>query len=263
MKRRCRLPDLARAARLEVVRHRPPFAEGIHRLGEPQNGPDLVAQEQDRDREQDDRRAHHPEQEDVRVRGIGLRAYREEAQDGIHMLHADLDVPRLPDSVDPERAFDLTRDFPRERPVEQIEERLLPRFRQVSRRQDLHRQVQPVARDADDLVVFVGRRGLVDVDQRGDVARGRLREAPRHVLPVALHEHEGDHAFEHDDRRDDDDERAGVEALRHHLGEQRSTKERCAALRCSAAGADASVQGPERLACPVRCAVEGSEQVHG
>ena len=69
-----RLPHLARAARPEVGRNGPALAEGVGRLGKPQHGADLVAQEQDRDGQQDDRGAHHPDQEDVRVRGVGLPA---------------------------------------------------------------------------------------------------------------------------------------------------------------------------------------------
>ena len=43
----------------------------------------------------------------------------------------------------------------------------------------------------------------------------RLRQALRHRLPVALHEDEGDDRLQQDHRRDDDDQRAGVEPLRH------------------------------------------------
>ena len=98
-----RLAHLARAARAEVVGHRPALAERVGGLGEPQDRPDLVAQEQDGDGEQDHRRADHPQQEDVRVGGVRLRARGDEAQDGVVVLDADLDVPRLADGVDPER----------------------------------------------------------------------------------------------------------------------------------------------------------------
>ena len=57
-------------------------------------------------------------------------------------------------------------------------------------------------------VVVVELVVLVDVDQGGDVARRRLREAAGDGLPVPLHEGEGDDAFEQHDRRDDDDEQA-------------------------------------------------------
>ena len=101
------LAHLARAARAEVGRHGPALAEGVGRLGQPQDGPDLVAQEQDGDRQQHHRGAHHPDQEDVRVGGVGLAALGDEAQDGVVELDADLDVPRLADGVDPERPLDV------------------------------------------------------------------------------------------------------------------------------------------------------------
>ena len=63
---------LARAARPEV-RRIAALAEALGRVGEPQDRPDLVAQEQDRDGEQHQRGADHPEQEDFRVRRIGRR----------------------------------------------------------------------------------------------------------------------------------------------------------------------------------------------
>ena len=75
--------------------------------------------------------------------------------------------------------------------------------------------------DVDQLgdVVLAGAR-LVEVDDRGDVARHALRQPARHLVPVALHEGEGHHAFQQHDRRDDDDERAGIEALGRQLAER-------------------------------------------
>ena len=138
----------------------------------------------------------------------------------LSQLDADLHVPRLADGIDPERPLHLAADLVRQRPIEQREERLGTWRRQIARRQHLHRQVEPVARHLDELSVLVlARILLVDVDDGGDVARSGFRKAPRHGLPVALHEHEGDDAFEHDDRRDDDDERAGIEALGQDVGE--------------------------------------------
>ena len=54
------LLDLARAARLEIGRRRPPSAETVGRLRQPQDRFDLVAQEQNRHGQQHERRADHP-----------------------------------------------------------------------------------------------------------------------------------------------------------------------------------------------------------
>ena len=80
-----------------------PLPKPFRRLGEAQDRPDLVAQEQDGDAEQDERGAAHPEQEDMRVRRIGLAAPGEHAHDAFVELDPDLDQVRAPDRVDPER----------------------------------------------------------------------------------------------------------------------------------------------------------------
>ena len=49
-----RLAHLARTARAEIVRHGASLAEGVGGFGESQDRADLIAQEQDRDGEQDD-----------------------------------------------------------------------------------------------------------------------------------------------------------------------------------------------------------------
>ena len=95
------LAHLARAARpeLDVAA----LAEALRRLGEAQDRPDLVAQEQDGDAEQHQRGADHPEEEDVRVRRVGLAAPRDHAHDAFVELDADLDEVRAADRVGPER----------------------------------------------------------------------------------------------------------------------------------------------------------------
>ncbi len=137
-------------------------------------------------------------------------------------LTLHLDQPRVADGIDPERMLDLLAQLRGQRAVEQGEERARLGRRQIGGRQHLHRQVEAVARHHDETaVVVVARVVLVDVDQRRDVADGGLRKSPRHRVPVALHEHEGDHALEQHDRCDDDDQRAGVEALGNQFREYR------------------------------------------
>ena len=97
---------LARAARLEG-RRLAPLAEALGRVGERQDRPDLIAQEQDGDGEQHQRGAHHPQQEDVGVGGVGGVAPREHPHHRVIELDADLHQRRAPDRVDPERPRDL------------------------------------------------------------------------------------------------------------------------------------------------------------
>ena len=115
----------------------------------------------------------------------------------------------------------LVGDLLAQRLVEDREERLGTRRRQRVRRHDVDLQRQPVLRDADDVGVVVAVRiALGHVDDRRDVADHRLRQALRHRLPMALHEDEGDDRLQQDHRRDDDDQRARVEPLRHVARDQ-------------------------------------------
>ena len=85
-----RTPHFARAART-VIRHVASLAESLRRVGEPQDRPDLIAQEYDRDRKQDQRRADHPEQENLGIRCVGRAARRKNPHDVLVELNADFD----------------------------------------------------------------------------------------------------------------------------------------------------------------------------
>ena len=63
------------------------------------------------------------------------------------------------------------------------------------------------------------RIALVDVDERRDVGGHRGGQAARDELVMPLHEHIGDDGLQQDDRRDDDDERARIKALRQEAAE--------------------------------------------
>ena len=142
-----RAPHLARAARPEVG-DLAPLAEAFGGIGEPQNRPDLVAQEQHRHRDQHQRGAHHPSQKDVRVRDIGGTARREDPHHRVVELDADLEQCRAPDRIDPERPADLLSDLLRQRLIDQREERLRPRRRQLVDRQEIDHQPEFLLRDA-------------------------------------------------------------------------------------------------------------------
>ena len=83
------------------------LAEALGRIGQRQNRTDLIAQEQDRHREQHQRRAHHPQQENLRIGRVGSAATGEDPQDRVVKLDADLNQGGPPDRVDPEWPRDL------------------------------------------------------------------------------------------------------------------------------------------------------------
>jgi hypothetical protein len=191
-------------------------------VGRPfQDRPDLVAQESDRDRKQHQRRSHHPQQEDMRVRRIRLAAARKDPQHLALELNADFHDIGVADRVDPERPVDLPHDFRTQRLIENGKERLRARRRQRVRRQDVDVELHALLRDAHDVAVIVRIGiGLDQVDDGRYVARHGRRKAEGYSLPVAFHEHEGDHRLQKQHRRNDDYQRAGIKPLGKILGQQ-------------------------------------------
>ena len=136
-----------RAAGTEV-RRLTALAEAFGGIGQPQDRPDLVAQEQHRDDQQDRRGTDHPEQENLGIRGVSRAALREDAHHGVIELNPDLHQIGAANGIDPERLCDLSAE--------------------------LHGERQP------------RRRSRVEVPLRGDLRRdGRNAEpeAHRHQLP--------------------------------------------------------------------------------
>src|SRR6185437_9242095 len=119
----------ARAARTEI-RRLTALTEAFRGVGEPYDGLDLIAQEGDGDRQQHYRRANHPEQEYLRIGGVGRAAAREYPHDRVVELDADFHQRRFAHGINPEGAADLFAQFLRERLVQQREERLRTRRRQ-------------------------------------------------------------------------------------------------------------------------------------
>ncbi|OIQ64827.1 hypothetical protein GALL_536210 [mine drainage metagenome] len=206
---------LARPAGAEVGRLAS-LAEALGGIRKTQDRFDLVAQEQHRHDQKDRRCADHPEQEDLRIRGIGGAALGEDAHHRVIELNADFDQVGAADGVDPERFGYLPAQLTRERLVEQREERLRAGRRHVADGEEIHYQPQPLLGDAPQLrAVLVLRIALVDVDQGGDILHHRRREMPRHRVPVPFHEHERHHRLQHHHRHDHDQERAGIKPGRH------------------------------------------------
>ena len=216
-----RLAHLARAARLEIGRRRPPSAETVGRLRQPQDRFDLVAQEQNRHGQQHQRGADHPQQEDLRVRRVGLAAPGDHVHHRIVELDADIDEIGAADRVDPERLADLPRQLVGQRGVEQVEERLGAHRRQFLARREADAQAEILlGQPRQRLGIRLRRIGLIEVHQHADILHGDGRQPPRHRLPVTLEKHEGEHRLQQHHRRDDDDQRARIEALRHAVAER-------------------------------------------
>jgi hypothetical protein len=225
-----RLTHLARAARAEIGWRGPALAEALGRLRQAQDRFDLVAQEQDRDRQQHERRSDHPQQEDLRVGRVGLAAAGDDMHHRGVELDANIDEVGAADRVDPERPSDLARQLVRERRIEKIEERLRAHLRQFFAGHELDPETQTLFGDARQGFRFERVR-LVELDEHADVLHRGGGEPARHRLPVTLEEHESHHRLQQHHGRDDDDERARIEALWHAVAERgEETLQRAAAF---------------------------------
>ena len=147
-----------------------PLPRALGGLRKAQDRPDLVAQEQDGDAEQHEGRAAHPHQEDVRVGGIGLAAPRQNAHHVVLVeLDAHLHIARAADRIDPVGTVDLSPQLVGEGLVENGEEGLWARRRQVRVAQDVHVELQALRGDA---------RERAGIRCPADSSR-RCRSAPR------------------------------------------------------------------------------------
>jgi hypothetical protein len=86
-----RAPHLGRPRRPEV-RHVAPLAEGLSRVGQAFDRPDLIAQEQDRDTEQDERGSHAPQHPHMCVRRHDALAVGENVHHRPVELNANIDL---------------------------------------------------------------------------------------------------------------------------------------------------------------------------
>src|ERR1700722_17429123 len=92
-----RLPDLACAMRIKVEVSS--LAKILRRLREAQNRSNLVAQKDDRERQEEDHRPQHPEDENVSVRLIGKSSAGHQTEHSAPEIDAYLHQTRPPDSV--------------------------------------------------------------------------------------------------------------------------------------------------------------------
>ena len=258
-----RLPHLARAARAEVGRHGPALAEGVGGLREPQHragsgcagtgSPPSAAPPTCRPSRSGRCASWRRRPARAGPRSAGWRA------SSLTRISTCRDWPTV--SIQNGR-FTLARISSDSARSSRSKNGLGCGVGRLPARQHGHGQVEAVLADVDepgDVGRLVGA-GLVQVDDSGHVARHAFRQAPRHLVPVPLHEGEGDDALEQHDRRDDDDEGAGVEPLGSQLadGAQRarpgdlgqvlSRRAACASFRPGFA----SCEHPHRASLPTR-----------
>ena len=145
-----RLAHLARAARPEVVGDRAALAEGVGGFGEPQDRPDLVAQEQDRDASAA-RPTSRPSRSgrcasSTRRSGCAWRRSAGSRSSSLTRISTCRDLPTV--SIQNGRLIcrRISSDSARS---SSAKNGLRLRRRQIAGRQHLHRQVEPVARHLD------------------------------------------------------------------------------------------------------------------
>jgi hypothetical protein len=209
------LTHLARAVRLEPGLDLA-APEGFRRLGQPLDGADLVADEQDRHRHQQHRRQHQPQHEDM---GLGRHrplARRDDAQHTVGLLHLDVDIGGIAGRIEPEGLVQPGVQRLLQRAVDDAD-RTPPLFCRQGLVLDqgdgqLHRTLSPVG---DDGQVLRRRIGAVAFGRPGDVAGQPVGQARGHPLPVGVEEGPGHRPLHDQDRRDDDQQRPPPKRRRH------------------------------------------------
>ena len=240
------LTNFARAARLkfEIA----PLSEILGGGRQSQDRANLIAQKQDRHEQQHDRRAEHPEDEDVDVGVVGEASPGDETQHAEAEIDADLQQSGAADRVDPKRIVDLALEFVGQLPgqrVQNVKKRVRHPRRQRLRRHQFDIQAQTLGGDlAQPLVVRSARELAIEVDQRADVSGQRRRQPLSDQFRVTLHEDIGDRGLQQHHRKDDDQEGARVKSLRQQVCEetsaapphQASSQKRLAPDRCERRG---------------------------
>ena len=215
-----RLTDLPGAVRAEI--EVPALAEILGGVRQPQDRPDLVAQEDDRDRQQDDHGPEHPQHEDMRVGFVGERPARHQPKHLVAEVDANFHKSRAADRVDPERLSDLGLDLIGEgarQGIERAEERSRHRRRQRAWRKNGRVHSEAVGGEIRQECVAARGVAAVKIDQRADVPRYGFRQAAGDQIEMMLHEHERHRRLQQNHRQDDDQQGAFVEPLGQHVRE--------------------------------------------
>ena len=214
------LSDLARAMRAEI--EIAALAEILRRAREPQDRPDLVAQEDDRDREQNDHRRRASRERrcgrSPRRRACGASPACSTRSPRSTRISIRPDRPTVSSQNGSRSWVLISLGSVRVSGSSAAKNDLRHRRRQRTGGQHVaSMRNRSDARLRQKGVVLAGRQPLIEVRQRADVARHRRGEAVRDQLPVMLHEGEGDRGLQQHHRQDDDQQRALVEAFRKHV----------------------------------------------
>ena len=200
------------AVRLEVG-HGAALAETVGGAGQPLDGPHLVAQEDDGDAHQQQRGAHHPEDEDVGLGDGDPVARHQHRQHAVLHIHLYLEI--IADAGGAEIAVGADALF------QDI----------VQRQVDGAGQLAAIGRDIitpqkTDAVIELARRQRPQAFALGALVIVFQRHQQRHVgghvarqpsgggVQVALEKHVSDDRLQDHDRRHDDDQRAAEQSAR-------------------------------------------------
>ncbi len=151
--------------------------------------------------------------------GVGGHELRPGCQHPHHRavkLDPDLDMRRRSHRVDPVGPVDAAANLLRQAPVKKCEKRFRPCDRQFLAGHETHRKSEVIASHFAE-AAGLGRPlipgPIVCRGQHGDLLRGDNRKASRHNLPMPVEEDECQNRLQDDNRRDDDNQRPGIEAL--------------------------------------------------
>ncbi len=211
------LAHLARALGLEVG-DVAALAERFGGLGEAADGPHLLAQEEDRDAEQQRRSADHPQNDDVDRRGEQPLARRREVHHAVGELDADRDVVGIGRGVDAEGPAQIVG----KRVVKRVLEDPGPgrggdaAHADVGLEARLDRPAFARLLEHEEVVVRVGEVAA-ELDHRGDLARQREREPPADALPMVREQDIARDELHDDDRHREDQQRAAEQRSRNEL----------------------------------------------
>ena len=200
--------NLARAVRFEPG-HRLAAPERLGRIGQPFDGPDLIADEQDGHAHQKHRRDRQPQDEDMGLGRYGPFARGDDAKHALRLLHLNVDIGGIARGVEPVGAVQTRIQRPVQHSVDHSDGAAPRLGRQgaafLKHDGQGHGAFGPVGQLVQ---IGQGRVVLIALDRPGDVAGQPFRQTRGHGLPVGVEEDPGHRHLHHQHRQDDDQQRA-------------------------------------------------------
>ena len=212
LKGRRRLAHFARAFGLEAEII-PSLAEILGGLGKAPDRFHLIAHENDRDAEQDQRRSHRPQTEGDRGRAEQALARHQRPQHAVAELDTDRHQAGMAQGID--------REGTRQSLGESVIERFLDPVARppAARGQDRtglkgHDHILGCGKKLEHLFARLRRRfGRKQVDDHGDIAGDSLRQPVHDLAPMGVVENDRRDELDHGERGDQDRERAPQQRL--------------------------------------------------